>query len=165
MSEILSGWTLLLQIINFIVFSILAYFLFYKPFKMITEERRNIIHKNIQTAEEIRKDVEKIKQELEAKLNEIYKERERIIQESMKEAENIKNYIIEEAQNKANEIQTKALKEIELAQKKVIDEIKNTYIEIVSSLARGVLKEIVDPNINKKIIEVTQQKLNEIKRN
>ncbi|MCS7243483.1 MAG: ATP synthase F0 subunit B [Candidatus Calescibacterium sp.] len=165
MSEILSGWTLLLQIVNFVIFSILAYFLFYKPFKMITEERKNIIQKNIQTAEEIRKDVEKIKQELESKLNEIYKERERIIQESMKEAENIKNYIIEEAQNKANEIQSKALKEIELAQKKVIDEIKNTYIEIVSSLAKGVLKEVVDQNINKKIIEVTKEKLKEIEKN
>lgn len=165
MSEILSGWTLILQIVNFIIFSIVAYYLFYKPFKMITEERKNIIQKNIQTAEEIRKDVEKLKQELESKLNEIYKEREKIIQESMKEAENIKNYIIEEAQNKAKEIETKALKEIELAQKKVINEIKNTYIDIVSSLAKGVLKEVVDSSLNKKIIEVANKKLREIEKN
>ncbi len=165
MGEILSVWTLVLQIVNFIIFSILAYFLFYKPFKAITEERKNIIQKNISTAEEIRKDVEKIKQELESKLNEIYKERERIIQEAMKEAENIKNYIIEEAQNKAQETQTKALKEIELAQKKAIDEIRNTYIEIVTSLAKGVLKEVIDPNINQKIIEVATQKLKETEKN
>ncbi|MFN4219677.1 MAG: hypothetical protein ACK4GJ_01995 [bacterium] len=165
MEEILSGWTLLLQIVNFTIFSILAYFLFYKPFKMISEERKNIIQKNIQSAEEIRKDVEKIKQELEIKLNEIYKEREKIIQESMKEAENIKNYIIEEAQNKANEIQAKTLKEIEMSKKKAIDEIKNTYVEIVSSLAKGVLKEVIDPNVNEKILQVASKKLKEIEKN
>lgn len=165
MNEILSGGTLLLQIVNFIIFSVLAYYLFYKPFKMITEERKNIIQKNIQTAEEIRKDVEKIKQELENKLNEIYKERERIIQEAMKEAENIKNYIIEEAQNKATEIQTKALKEIELYQKKAIEDIRGTYVEIVTSLAKGVLKEVVDPIVNEKIIQVTTKKLKEIEKN
>ncbi|MEN3015742.1 MAG: ATP synthase F0 subunit B [bacterium] len=165
MDQILSFWTLILQIVNFTIFSVLAYFLFYKPFKMITEERKNMIQKNIQTAEEIRKDVEKIKQDLELKLNEIYKERERIIQESMKEAENIKNYIIEEAQNKANEIQSKTLKEIELAQKKVIDEIKATYIEIISSLAKGVLREVVDTSLNQKIIEVTTKKIKEMDKN
>jgi len=157
--------TLIIQIINFIVFSFLAYLLFYKPFKAIMEERKNIIQKNIQAAEDIRKDVEKIKQDLESKLNEIYKERENIIQEAMKEAENIKNYIIEEAQNKANEVQNKALKEIEIAQQKALEEIKNTYIEIVTSLAKGVLKEIIDPNLNKKIIEVANKKLKEFEKN
>ncbi len=165
MTEILNIWTLIIQIVNFAIFSILVYFLFYKPFKAITEERRNIIQKNIQTAEEIRKDVEKIKQDLEVKLNEIYKEREKIIQEAMKEAENIKNYIIEEAQNKVNEMQSKAIKEIELHRKKASDEIKNTYIEVVTLLAKGVLKEVLDPTVNQKIIEVATKKIKDYEKN
>ncbi len=157
--EILNIPTLVLQIINFIIFVIIAYNLFYKPFKDITQARQNTIKENLSKAEEIRKEIEQIRIDLETKLNKINEEREKILSEAAKEAENIKNYIIEEAQNKSNEIKNKALKEIEYAKKQALTEIKDTYVNVITELAKGVLKDVVDENVNNKIIQIASEKL------
>jgi F-type H+-transporting ATPase subunit b len=162
MGELLSIPTLILQIVNFILFVIIAYYLFYKPFKDITQARQNVIKENLAKAEEIRKEIEQIRVGLESKLNKINEEREKILSEAVKEAENIKNYIIEEAQNKANEIKNKAIKEIEYAKKQALNEIKDTYINVVTELAKGVLKDVVDENVNAKIIKTASEKLKNI---
>ncbi len=88
--EILNIPTLVLQIINFIIFVIIAYNLFYKPFKDITQARQNTIKENLSKAEEIRKEIEQIRIDLETKLNKINEEREKYYQKLQKKLKILK---------------------------------------------------------------------------
>lgn len=147
----LSFWTIL---IFFLLVLILSKFVWNPLLKKI-DEREERIRKDIEEAKRMRQEAESYKVEMEKKLSQIAKESDEILKRIRYEANIEKEKIIEKAQAQADLILENAKKEIEILKKQAQKELESKVVDISAMISKKVLAEIVDKNIEERILELT----------
>jgi len=94
-------WTYVGQIVNFIIFVVILYFLLYKPVRKILRERKEEMESDLRDAEKKREEAEKIRKEAEEKLKAFEKERDKAMSEARKSAEEERKALLQKAEEEA----------------------------------------------------------------
>ncbi|HHV59653.1 MAG TPA: F0F1 ATP synthase subunit B [Clostridiaceae bacterium] len=153
MSNLLSGWTFIFTIINFIIlYLVLKRFLF-KPVTAYMEKRTNSIKESIKKAEDANREAENLKMEYDKKLNESAIQADMIIREAKEKARKEYDEIIKEARREAENIKARGLEEIEKQREQMMKEIKKEASALIFAAVEKLIDANIDSEKNRKLVE------------
>jgi F-type H+-transporting ATPase subunit b len=151
-------WTILTFIILLIILKKVAW----KPILSALENREKVIADSLNRAEQAKNDAQKILEENQASLALAEEESKKIIDQSRVYAENLKEQMMKDSKEQAQKIIADATAEIERKKDAAFDELKTQIAEISVSAAERIMKETLDADKNKQIVE---KYLSEISKN
>lgn len=123
-----------------------------KPLLKALDKRADKIKNDLNSAENVRMENEKIKAEQERILEDTRQKAKAFFEEEKKQAESIKKYIIESAKQHAQEIIQLSHKEVQAMKENAIEEIKYYIVNSSCDLAGEVMKHSLTKDDNRKII-------------
>jgi F-type H+-transporting ATPase subunit b len=144
-------WTLLFQIINFVVLLYILRRILYKPIREIIEKRRGLIAKTVEDAEKTKKEALELKEKHQEELNKLKELQGKMLEQTREEALKGRNKLLSEAEKDAAKINEKEKALFDAEKRKIESELKNKAIEIVSVFASNLLKDISDEELHKAI--------------
>jgi F-type H+-transporting ATPase subunit b len=149
-------WTL-------ISFAILLFILWktaWKPIIAALDDRANKIRKDLESAEESRREAEDIFLKHKEMIENARDEAMKIVSEGRADAERVKNEIVEKASGESQAIIQRAYREIELAKEKAIVELKSDIVTISTEIATKIIEKNLKPEDQRSLVEQALQKLN-----
>ena len=162
------NWTILWQVINFLILLGLLIKYLYNPIIDILDQREQEIKDDLDQASERKQEAEKLKQEYQQKLKEARDQAQEIIEEAERRGKKKANQIVEKAEEEAEIIKQNKLKEVERAKREAADELKDEVTSISLQAAGKIIQKNLDKNKHKEIINqyienLDAEKLGEIK--
>lgn len=145
--------TLLAQLINFIILLLLLYFAAYKPIIRMLDQRSAKIKESMEQAEAIRQKTAQTEEEIKAQLEAARKEGQAIIAQATQIGDRLKEEAKKEARQEAEFLITKARTEIERERDEIVDELRKEFVDVAVTAAEKVLKETLDKERHRRIIE------------
>jgi len=94
-------WTFIGQIINFILFIVILYYLLYRPVGRILKERKEEMETELREAQKLRADAEKARANAEKHEQELEAKRDAILAEAREQAEKHRKELLKEAEDQA----------------------------------------------------------------
>ncbi len=142
-------WTLLFQIINFVVLLFILKRVLYKPLKEIIEKRRNIIEKNISEAEKIKEEAMEIHARNQQEMEKL-KELKRELTDKMKEeVEAERGVILADAEKEAQKLIEKKQVLFDTEKRRLEIELKSQSLEIVETFCTRLLRDISNEDLHR----------------
>ncbi len=142
-------WTLLFQIINFVVLLFILKRVLYKPVKEIIEKRRNIIEKNISEAEKIKEEAMEIHARNQQEMEKL-KELKRELTDKMKEeVEAEKGVMLADAEKEAEKLIEKKQVLFDTEKRRRETELKSQSLEIVETFCIRLLRDISNEDLHR----------------
>lgn len=127
-------WTYIGQIVNFIIFVVILYYLLYRPVRNILKQRRDRMEKDLRDAEKKRREAEELRNEAEDKAREVEETRDSIIQKAREEAGRQRDEILEQAEQQSQDRLQRFRRIMEQEQRevlqKVYDDLRNTVVRV-----------------------------------
>lgn len=148
--------------VTFIALMLVLYKFAWKPILIALKQREDNIKDSLSKAEEAKIDAEKILKENQASLAKAEDESKKIIEQSRIFADSLKDQLIKESKLQAQKLIEDASSEIERKKTAAFDELKNQIAEIAVSAAEKILRENLDAEKNKKLVD---KYINEISKN
>lgn len=155
---------LLAQIINFTIMLVILTKFLYKPVLKTLEERKKKIEEGVSNAEEMQKKLEEIEQRKTKVEGKAIEEAKKIIENAKKQAKKVEAEIIKEAEKKAKDIIARNKKELEVEREKMQTELKDQTIVIASAIAEKVLRQALDEENHKNVIDKKIKQLFKLKK-
>lgn len=146
-------WVLIAQFVNFAVVLFVLYKFAYGPMIKMLDERADKIDRGIKDAEKAKENLEEVAVKEKKVLSEAKSEARRIIEAAENVAEKNKVEILETAKFEAKEILAKTERAIEEERKKLREEIKKETVQLVFMATEKVLKEKMNDDKDKEVIE------------
>ncbi|MCH3950506.1 MAG: F0F1 ATP synthase subunit B [Acidaminococcus sp.] len=135
------NYTLIAQIVNFLILLwILAKFA-YKPLLKAMDDRRMRIVKDMDNAENARKDAEALKQQYVDKMKDAKKEANAIIAKANAQAQQIHDEMLAQAQKEREEILNSGRDRVEAERKKALLDVREQVIALSTEIAGRVLEQ------------------------
>lgn len=142
------------------VFAIIAFAILYwllnryafGPLFKIMEQRRTYVQDEIASAENNRKESEKLLDEQKQALQEAREEAYRMLEQARQTSSRQADEMMERARSEANRIKEDALKEIESEKQKAIAQLKNQVSGLSVLIASKIIEKQVDEAANKDLI-------------
>ena len=144
-------WTLIFQIINFVVLLYILRRILYKPIREIIEKRRGLIAKTVEDAENTKKEALELKEKHQEELNNLKKIQNQMLEQTREEALKDRTKLLSEAEKDAVKINEKEKALFDAEKKRIESELKNKILEIVSVFASNILKDISDEELHNSI--------------
>lgn len=151
-------WTL----ITFIILLFLLRKVAWKPILDALDKREKEIEDSLNRAEQAKKNAQKILKENQANLAKAEEESKKVIDQSRVYAENLKTQMLKESKEQAQKLIEDATAEIDRKKNAAFEELKNQIAEISVMAAEKIMKENLDTDKNKKIVN---EYLSEISKN
>jgi F-type H+-transporting ATPase subunit b len=144
---------LIAQIVNFlIIFYLLKRFLF-KPILTMLDKRKLEITENLERADGIAKEEEKIKEKQEKMLADAKREAKTIIEQAKKQQDVLKKEAMVKAHEEAQEIIAKSKAQAEKNTKDQEEQMRKQAVELASAMVTKLVPEILSSDDHKKLIE------------
>lgn len=154
-------WTLLFQIINFIVLLFILKRILYKPVKEIIEKRRGLIQQSIDNAQKIEKEALELKEKYQQELNGLGTLKSQMMEKLREESEEERKRILERTREEAEQIIEREKDVIEREKGRTEAEIRDKAVETVSAFATSLLGDITDQELHgalfKRLLSEIQQ--------
>lgn len=144
-------WTLLFQIINFVVLLFILKRILYKPIREIIEKRRGLIARTVEDAEKTKKEAQALKEKCEEELKKVKELRSQMLERTREEALKDRNKLLGEAGKDAAKIIEKERALFDAEKKRAEAELKNKTLEIASVFVSNLLEDIADEELHKAI--------------
>jgi F-type H+-transporting ATPase subunit b len=141
-------WT----IITFLVLLIILRKVAWKPILTALDNREKEIEDSLNRAEQAKEEAQKILEENQASLAKVEEESKKIIDQSRAYAENLKEQMLKDSKGQAQKIIEDAGNEIERQKDAAFEELKNQIAEISVNAAEKIIKENLDAEKNKTIV-------------
>lgn len=151
-------WTFVTFIILMIILSKVAW----KPILSALNQRESAIRESLEKAEKAQEEARKVLEQNQANLAKAEEESKKIIDQSRAYADKLKDQLMQESREQAKKIIDDASAEIERRKDAAFDELKTQIAAIAVNAAEKILKEKLDPESNKKIVN---QYISEITKN
>jgi len=142
-------WTVITFAILLFVLKKLAW----KPILTALNEREDAIKESLEKAEKAKDEAQKILQENQASLLKADEESKKIIEQSRQYAEKLKDQMLRESKEQAQKIVEDASAQIEQKKEAAFSELKTKVAEIAISAAEKILKENLDKDSHKKLVD------------
>jgi F-type H+-transporting ATPase subunit b len=145
--------TVAFQALNFLVLLILLKMILYKPLMQVMKEREKRINDGIENADK----ADRLLQESEETHKNILKtakvESHSILESAKKDAESTRSELIQQAQAEADKLIENGRNALEMEKGRAAQELKNQAVNLVMLTAEKILKEKLDPERDRKMIE------------
>ncbi len=145
--------TLLAQVINFLILLVLLYLAAYKPILRMLNQRSARIKESMEQAEAIRQQTARTEVEVKAQLEAARREGQAIIAQATQIGERLKEEARKEARQEAESLITKARLEIQRERDETINELRQEFVDIAITTAEKVIKETLDEEKHRRLIE------------
>ena len=146
---------LVVFIINFIVLFVLLRLFLYKPVMKMLDERAKRTKDAMELAEAIKKEFEQAKTEVQKQIEKGRLEAQAVITQAMQVGERLKEESRQEATKQAQTIVDRTRSELETERDKIVGDLRREFVDIAISAAEKVIKETLDKEKHRKLIEET----------
>jgi F-type H+-transporting ATPase subunit b len=146
-------WTLLFQIINFIVLFFILKRILYRPVQEIMKKRREMIEQEMHNVDRTKKEAQELRDEYEEKLRGLKEHKVKLLEDLQGELNEERKRLISKAQEDADKIVSRE-KALVNEQKRVFEEdMKDKILDSVSILSLNMLRDIADEALHKAIFK------------
>jgi F-type H+-transporting ATPase subunit b len=142
-------------IINFIVLFFLLRLFLFKPVLKMLDERAKRAKEGMELAEATKKEYEQAKVEVQKQIDKGHQEAQAIIAQTMQTGERLKEESRQEATKQAQLIVDRTRAELEVERDKIVENLRKEFVDISISAAEKVIKETLDKEKHRKLIEET----------
>jgi F-type H+-transporting ATPase subunit b len=146
---------LVVFIINFIVLFVLLRIFLYKPVMKMLDERAQRTKEGMELAEATKKEYEQAKGEVQKQIEKGRQETQAIIAQAMQVGERLKEESRQEATKQAQTIIDRTRTELETERDKIVEDLRREFVDISIAAAEKVIKETLDREKHRKLIEET----------
>lgn len=166
MESIGINWQLLVAfLVNFLILFGLLTAILYKPVLKMLDERSAKIKESLEQAEKIKEQTSHSEEQIKAAIEAARKEGQVIIAQATQIAAKIKEEAKGDARKEAEIIISKAKDEIKLERDKSIGELRSEFANLTVLAAEKVIKESLDAQKHKKLINEVLEQSNSFKQN
>jgi F-type H+-transporting ATPase subunit b len=148
---------LVVFIVNFIVLLVLLRLFLYKPVIKVLDERAERTKDAIELAEATKREYEQAKGEIQKQVEKGRQEAQAIITQAMQVGERLKEESRQEAAKQAQVIIDRTRSELETERDKIVGDLRREFVDISIAAAEKVIKETLDRERHRKLIEETLQ--------
>lgn len=145
-------WAFLVQLLAFIIMSIIVIKFAYKPVKKFLAQRREYVEEHLSKAEEATKKAEYNVKETEKNLALSNKKALQIIEDAKKEAEKQKQEILLQAKVEANNKMIQVQQDIEKEKQKAVQEVHDDVVNLALEASKTLLTREVNSLDNQKLL-------------
>jgi len=155
---------LVVFIINFIVLFILLRLFLYKPVLKMLDERAKRTKEGMELVEATKKEYEQAKGEVQKQIENGRQEAQAIIAQALQTGERLKEESRAEATKQAQVIIDRTRAELDSERDKIVDGLRKEFVDIAISAAEKVIKETLDKEKHRRMIEETLQQSTVLKK-
>jgi F-type H+-transporting ATPase subunit b len=148
---------LVVFVVNFIVLLVMLRLFLYKPVMKVLDERAKKTRDAMELAEATKKEYEQAKGEIQKQIEKGRQEAQAIITQAMQVGERLKGESREEAAKQAQVIIDRARSELGAERDKIVGDLRREFVDISIAAAEKVIKETLDKEKHRKLIEETLQ--------
>jgi F-type H+-transporting ATPase subunit b len=152
-------WTLLFQIINFVVLLVILRRLLYKPVREIMEKRRELIARNMREAERTRSEAQALKDRYETEMNGLKEQKARMLEALQEEVDAERKRLIGKAREEVDRIAAREQARLSVEQRTVEAEIKEHMLDSVSVYSSNLLRDIADETLHQAVFRKSLDEL------
>jgi len=156
---------LVVFVANFIVLLVMLRLFLYKPVMNVLDERAKRAREAIELAEATKKEYDQAKDEIQKQIEKGRQEAQAIIAQAMQVGERLKEESRQEATKQAQLIVDRARSELEAERDKLVGDLRREFVDISIAAAEKVIKETLDKEKHRKLIEETLQESVTLKKN
>ena len=146
---------LVVFVVNFIVLFVLLRLFLYQPVMKMLDERTKRTKDAMNLAEATKKEFEQAKGEVQREIEKGRQEAQAIIAQSMQVGERLKEESRQEATKQAQAIVDRTRSELEAERDKIVGDLRREFVDISIAAAEKVIKETLDKEKHRKLIEET----------
>ena len=156
---------LVVFIINFIILFVLLRLFLYAPVMKVLDERAKRTKEAMELADATKKEFEQAKEEVQKQIEKGRQEGQAIIAQAFQTAERLKEESRSEATKQAQVIIDRTRSELGAERDKIIGDLRREFVDISIAAAEKVIKETLDREKHRKLIEETLQQSSVLKKN
>ncbi|MGB7576184.1 MAG: F0F1 ATP synthase subunit B [Thermodesulfobacteriota bacterium] len=146
---------LVVFIVNFIILFVLLRLFLFKPVLKMLDERTKRTKDAMELAEVTKKEFEQAKVEVQKQIEKGRQEAQAIIAQAMQVGERLKEESRQEATKQAQVIVDRTRAELEAERDKIVGDLRREFVDISILAAEKVIKETLDKEKHRKLIEET----------
>jgi F-type H+-transporting ATPase subunit b len=156
---------LVVFIVNFIILLVMLRLFLYQPVMKVLDERAKKTKDAMELAEATKKEYEQAKGEVQKQIEKGRQEAQAIITQAMQVGERLKGESREEAAKQAQVMIDRARSELEAERDKIVGDLRREFVDISIAAAEKVIKETLDKEKHRKLIEETLRESVTLKKN
>ena len=155
--------TMLWEVINFLVLLWLLKKYLYKPMTDMLDKRKNRIESDLEEAKQKKKEAEELKEKYENELKNAREKAQEIVEEAENRGKEKAEEIVKKAREDAERVKERNMEEIAQAKEEALDELRNEVASISLMTASKFLKEKLDEEKHKELVNNYIENLDEKK--
>jgi F-type H+-transporting ATPase subunit b len=156
---------LVVFIVNFIILLVMLRLFLYQPVMKVLDERAKRTKDAMELAEATKKEYEQAKGEVQKQIEKGRQEAQAIITQAMQVGERLKEESRQETAKQAQVMIDRARSELEAERDKIVGDLRREFVDISIAAAEKVIKETLDKEKHRKLIEETLQESVTLKKN
>ncbi len=146
---------LVVFVINFIILFVLLRLFLYKPVLKMLDERARRTKEAMEMAEATKKQYEEARTEIQKQMEKGRQEAQAIIAQAIQTGERMKEEARQEASRQTQEMIERAREEIAAERERIVEDLRREFVEISIAAAEKVIRETLDREKHRKLIEET----------
>jgi len=156
---------LVVFIVNFIVLLVLLRLFLYKPVMKVLDERAQRTKEAMDLAEATKKEYEQAKGEVQKQIEKGRQEAQAVITQAIQVGERLKEESRQETAKQTQVMIDRARSELEAERDNIVGDLRREFVDISIAAAEKVIKETLDKEKHRKLIEETLQESVTLKKN
>jgi F-type H+-transporting ATPase subunit b len=156
---------LVVFIVNFIILLVMLRLFLYQPVMKVLDERAKRTKDAMELAETTKKEYKQAKGEVQKQIEKGRQEAQAIITQAMQVGERLKEESRQETAKQAQVMIDRARSELEAERDKIVGDLRREFVDISIAAAEKVIKETLDKEKHRKLIEETLQESVTLKKN
>lgn len=148
-----NGPTLVIQILNFLILLVALRTSLYEPMVAAIGEREKRVRKNLDDAEAVNRQALALKEEYQAKVQSAHQEAAGIVAQATRDAEHAKGEQLEAARREAALIVEQGRLEVARERDAASAEVRGRVVDLSVQMATHLLRDSVDANLQKSLVE------------
>jgi F-type H+-transporting ATPase subunit b len=161
----INGPLLVVFLINFIILLVLLRLFLYNPIMKVLDERTKRTKEAMELAEATKKEYETAKETIQSQIDKGRQEAQTIIAQAMQVGERLKEESKQQAAKQAQAMLDRARSELGAERDKIVGELRREFVDLAISAAEKVIKETLDKEKHRKLIEETLRESVALKKN
>lgn len=146
-------WSIFWAVLNILILFILLRIFLFKPINKMLDDRTQSIQKDIDDAENAKREAEELRQQYENSISEAREEAGKILREAHEYAEAERAEIIRKSHEEADEIVNSAGETIENERRRVIQQAHVQIADLAIEAASKVVSANLDDEKNRKLVD------------
>lgn len=152
------------QIVNFLILVVLLKYLLYDRVIAAMDRREQTIRSRLEEAEEKKKEAQEEANNYHHKVTEFDQKRDRMLSQAKEDVESERKDRMKQARHQVDQIQKKWIEGIQQQRDSFLDDLKKQVGKQVVSIARQVLKDFADADLNHQVVDVFLKRIEKLKK-